>query len=129
VGYPFIVANGDRPGKWRKTLPRASRKDVDGARAPTTPVASTWWKEVSMGRRYERLTRPLIRENGALRLANWDEAVDRVAAGLSETTDRYGPASFGMFSCSKATNEMNFLAQKLARVAIGSNNVDSCNRT
>ena len=37
--------------------------------------------------------------------------------------------SFGMFSCSKATNEMNFLAQKLARQVMGSNNIDSCNRT
>jgi predicted molibdopterin-dependent oxidoreductase YjgC len=35
----------------------------------------------------------------------------------------------GLFSCSKATNEVNFMAQKLARVALGTNNVDSCNRT
>jgi formate dehydrogenase major subunit len=34
-----------------------------------------------------------------------------------------------MFSCSKATNEMNFVAQKFARVVMGSNNIDSCNRT
>ena len=36
---------------------------------------------------------------------------------------------FGMFSCSKATNEMNYTAQKFARAVMGSNNVDSCNRT
>ena len=40
-----------------------------------------------------------------------------------------GPNSFGLFSCSKATNEVNFMTQKFARVAIGTNNVDSCNRT
>ena len=40
-----------------------------------------------------------------------------------------GRTRFGMFSCSKATNEVNFLAQKFTRVAIGTNNIDSCNRT
>ena len=40
-----------------------------------------------------------------------------------------GPGAFGLFSCSKASNEMNFMMQKFARVAMGSNNVDSCNRT
>ena len=39
------------------------------------------------------------------------------------------PKSFGMFSCSKATNEMNYAAQKFARAVMGSNNIDSCNRT
>jgi formate dehydrogenase major subunit len=76
-----------------------------------------------------RLTQPLVRENGRLRPATWDEALDRAAEGFRETIDDYGPTSFGMFSCSKATNEMNFMAQKFARVVIGSNNVDSCNRT
>ena len=43
--------------------------------------------------------------------------------------DSYGPNSVGVFSCSKSTNEMNYVAQKFARVAIGTNNIDSCNRT
>jgi predicted molibdopterin-dependent oxidoreductase YjgC len=78
---------------------------------------------------YTRLTRPLVREGGELVPAGWDEALDRAAAGFRETVDKHGPQSFGMFSCSKATNEMNFLAQKFARQVIGSNNIDSCNRT
>ena len=41
----------------------------------------------------------------------------------------HGPNAFGMFSCSKTTNEMNFIAQKFTRAVMGSNNVDSCNRT
>ena len=41
----------------------------------------------------------------------------------------YGPTAFGVFSCSKATNEVNFAAQKYARTVMGSNNIDSCNRT
>ena len=49
--------------------------------------------------------------------------------GFQQSIDRHGPDSFGMFSCSKATNEVNFLAQKFTRVAIGTNNIDSCNRT
>ena len=64
-----------------------------------------------------------------LRRASWDEALDRAASGLQATIDRHGPTAFGLFSCSKATNEMNFVAQKFARAAVGSNNVDSCNRT
>ena len=80
-------------------------------------------------RRFPRLTEPLVRENGRLRPASWDEALDRAAAGLKSIVERHGPQAFGLFSCSKSTNEMNFTAQKFARVAIGSNNIDSCNRT
>jgi formate dehydrogenase (hydrogenase) len=82
-----------------------------------------------MGRRLERLTHPLVRENGGLRRASWDEALDRAAGGLRRVIDAHGGAAVGLFSCSKATNETNFVAQKLARVALGTNNIDSCNRT
>jgi len=56
------------------------------------------------------------------------EALDRAAAGFRAILP-HGADAFGMFSCSKATNEMNYTAQKFARVVMGSNNVDSCNRT
>jgi formate dehydrogenase major subunit len=79
--------------------------------------------------RYVRLTTPLVRDGGSLRPAGWDEALDRAAAGIRATLDRHGPRAFGTFSCSKTTNEMNFTAQKFARVVVGSNNIDSCNRT
>ena len=81
---------------------------------------------------YVRLTQPLIREggrHGALRPASWEEALDFTARGLKSVMEKHGGRSFGLFSCSKATNEMNFTAQKFARVVIGSNNIDSCNRT
>jgi predicted molibdopterin-dependent oxidoreductase YjgC len=85
-------------------------------------------------KRYVRLTQPLVRDGkGApLRPASWDEALALTAAGLRAARDRQvpgGPSPIGIFSCSKATNEVNFAAQKLARVALGSNNIDSCNRT
>ena len=76
-----------------------------------------------------RLTTPLIREGGRLQPAGWDEALDAVAAGFSKARDADASTSFGIFSCSKATNEMNFLAQKFARQVMRSNNIDSCNRT
>ena len=76
-----------------------------------------------------RLTEPLVRDNGRLRPASWDEALDRVAAGFAAARERGGTKSFGMFSCSKATNEMNYMAQKFTRAVMGSNNIDSCNRT
>lgn len=76
-----------------------------------------------------RLRTPLVRENGALRPASWEEAIERAARGFGEAIEKNGPRSFGMFSCSKTTNEMNYLAQKFARTVIGSNNIDSCNRT
>jgi formate dehydrogenase major subunit len=80
-----------------------------------------------MAMKYERLTTPLVREDGALRAASWDEALDRAAAGFRSALD--GDALTGVFSCSKATNELNFATQKFARVVLGTNNVDSCNRT
>ena len=78
---------------------------------------------------YPRLTEPMVRDDGELRPATWDEALDRAAAGIQATMNSYPGTAFGMFSCSKATNEMNFLAQKFSRVVLGSNNIDSCNRT
>lgn len=76
-----------------------------------------------------RLTTPLVREEGALREATWEEALERAAAGFRSTLDGHGPQAFGLFSCSKSSNELNFAAQKFARAVIGSNNIDSCNRT
>ena len=61
--------------------------------------------------------------------ASWAEALDAAAAGLAPARDLDTSKSFGMFSCSKASNEMNYLAGKFTRQVMGSNNVDSCNRT
>jgi predicted molibdopterin-dependent oxidoreductase YjgC len=72
-----------------------------------------------------RLTQPMIRRNGSLHPASWDEALDAVAQGFRDRD----PRAFGMFSCSKTTNELNYVAQKFVRTVIGSNNIDSCNRT
>lgn len=87
---------------------------------------------MSKPRPYVRLTQPMIRDHGrhgALRPAGWEEALDFSTRRLKSVIEKHGGRSFGLFSCSKATNEMNFIAQKFARVVIGSNNIDSCNRT
>jgi formate dehydrogenase major subunit len=82
-----------------------------------------------MAKTLTRLTQPMVRDNDALRPATWDEALDRAAAGISSAVAAGGPNALGIFSCSKASNEVNFMAQKFARVAVGTNNIDSCNRT
>lgn len=72
-----------------------------------------------------RLTHPLVRDgrDEPLRRASWDEALDRAAEGLGR-----GRGAFGMLACARATNETNYLAQKFARVVMGTNNVDSVDR-
>ena len=80
-------------------------------------------------RSYPRLTTPLVRVGASLEPCSWDTALDRAAEGFRRNIDAHGPNALGIFSCSKSTNEVNFLAQKLARVAFGTNNIDSCNRT
>lgn len=82
-----------------------------------------------MAKPYLRLTHPLIRRNGSLEPATWDEALDAAAAGFRRTLDAHGSESLGIFSCSRTTNEMNYLAGKMARTIFRNHNIDSCNRT
>jgi formate dehydrogenase major subunit len=71
----------------------------------------------------------MVRDGDTLRAASWEEALDRAVSGFRRVRDTHGGDALGIFSCSKASNEMNFLAQKLARVVFGTHNIDSCNRT
>jgi predicted molibdopterin-dependent oxidoreductase YjgC len=74
----------------------------------------------------ERLTKPLIRENGTFREASWDEALNVVVGRLVQIREEHGPDTIGFFSSARCTNEENFLLQRLAREVIGTNNVDHC---
>jgi len=75
-----------------------------------------------------RLTTPLLREGGRFREASWDEALERVAQRLLDIRSRYGPDSIGFIGSSKASNEEAYLTQKIARLIIGTNNVDNSSR-
>lgn len=76
----------------------------------------------------ERLRTPLVRKNGALVEASWDEALDLVAAGLKRARDTHGPDAVGFFASAKVTNEENYALGRLARAVIGTNNIDHCAR-
>jgi len=79
---------------------------------------------------YPRLTHPLVRDaSGVLRPTSWDAALDAAAEGFRRNLLQKGRTATGIFSCSKSTNEVNYLASKMARQVFGNNNVDSCNRT
>jgi len=76
----------------------------------------------------ERLTTPLIRENGKHREASWDEALDLVANRLTEIRDTHGGDSIGFLTSARVSNEENYVVQKLARAVFKTNNVDHCAR-
>ncbi len=76
----------------------------------------------------DRLTTPLIRKNGKLEPASWDEAYDYIADKLTSIKAIHGPDSISGISSARCTNEENYLMQKFFRAVIGTNNIDSCAR-
>ena len=76
----------------------------------------------------DRLTKPLIREGSGFRESSWEEALGVVSEALNAAKAKHGPDSVAFLSSAKATNEENFLMQKLARVVFGTNNIDHCAR-
>ncbi|MCI1903612.1 formate dehydrogenase subunit alpha [Enterococcus hirae] len=83
------------------------------------------YKFVSSG---DRLTTPLIKRNGEFVPATWDEALELVTKKFSELKEEYGADSLAGFSCSRSTNEDNFVFEKMVRTAFETNNVDNCAR-
>jgi predicted molibdopterin-dependent oxidoreductase YjgC len=76
----------------------------------------------------DRLTTPLIRKNGLLTPATWEEALDLTARELGRIRDSAGGQAIGVLASAKCTNEENYLLQKFARTALTTNNVDHCAR-
>lgn len=102
---------------------------------PESPVNGRWlcvkgrfgWDYIHSP---ERLTTPLIRRNGKLEPASWDEALSYVAGEFARLKVKYGgEKAFAALSSARCTNEENYLMQKFMRAVIGSNNVDHCART
>ena len=83
------------------------------------------WRHLYSGK---RLTTPLVRKDGELVPASWDEAIDLVASKMTEIKGEHGPDAFGVFSSSRSNNELNYLASRFVREVLGSSNIDSCNR-
>ena len=76
----------------------------------------------------DRLTDPLIKRNGKFEVATWDEAYDFITNKILKVRNDYGVDSIGCISSSRATNEENYLMQKMTRVALNTNNIDGCAR-
>ncbi|SNR51851.1 formate dehydrogenase subunit alpha [Halorubrum vacuolatum] len=75
----------------------------------------------------DRLTDPLIKEDGEFREATWEEAYDRIVSEMERIREEHGPDGMGFFGSSKTFNEENYLLQKIAR-RFGTNQVDNCTR-
>ncbi len=76
----------------------------------------------------KRLLHPLVRKNGRLVPATWEEALSRTAEAFKKVLERHGGSAIGLLSSAKCTNEENYLLQKLARAVLKTNNVDHCAR-
>jgi formate dehydrogenase major subunit len=76
----------------------------------------------------DRITSPLIRKNGELEKASWDEAYQYIAEKLTKIKTDFGPDAIAGISSARCTNEENYLMQKFIRVVIGTNNIDCCAR-
>lgn len=77
----------------------------------------------------ERLTTPVIRENGGFRAASWDEALELIVTKFKQIIAEHGPDAIGGVSCARSINEDSYNMQKLFRSVIGTNNIDNCART
>ncbi|MDY6916314.1 MAG: formate dehydrogenase subunit alpha [Candidatus Cloacimonadota bacterium] len=77
---------------------------------------------------HERITQPLLKEDGKLREAEWDEAIALIANKFKSIKEEYGPNSLAGLASAKVTNEENFVFQKFFRREVGTNNVDHCAR-
>jgi len=120
VGCGIKVRQGDDPGDvnfmpWGEAPVNEGRVCIKGGAA--TQVVD----------HEDRLTEPLIKEDGEFREATWEEAYSRIVSEMERIRDDYGPDAMGFFGSSKTMNEENYLLQKLAR-RYGTNNVDNCTR-
>ena len=86
------------------------------------------WNAYAFVHHPDRLTTPLIRRDGSLQPASWDEALDLVIARLRDVQEKHGADTVMFASSAKATNEENYLLMKLARAVFGTNNIDHCAR-
>ena len=109
-------------GKVVGTLPVKGHPISEGA------LCIKGWNAHAFIHHPDRLTKPLIKENGQFREATWDEAYDLIAGKFTSFRDEFGSDSLAVLSSAKCTNEENYLLQKFTRAVLGTNNVDHCAR-
>ena len=86
------------------------------------------WNLHEFVRSSDRLTKPLIKKGGQFEEVTWEEALDEVASRFGKIKEENGPNSIAFLTSAKCTNEENYLLQKIARAAVGTNHVDHCAR-
>ncbi|ELZ53872.1 formate dehydrogenase, subunit alpha [Halorubrum distributum JCM 9100] len=120
VGCGIRVLEGDEPGEMR-FMPWGDAPVNEGS------VCIKGGAATQVVDHEDRLTEPLIKEDGEFREATWSEALDRVVDEMEGIREEHGPDGMGFFGSSKTFNEENYLIQKLAR-RYGTNQVDNCTR-
>ncbi len=123
VGCSFDVWSEESPTSRRILKVEPAEGAANGV--STCIKGKFGWEYVNSS---DRLTKPLIRENGHFREAGWDEALALVARRFREIRSAHGADALAFISSSKCTNEESYLMQKLARAVVGTNNMDNCSR-
>jgi formate dehydrogenase major subunit len=121
VGCRFDVYTKD--GEFLGTRPNSDKAPINGI---STCVKGKFMHGYTNSD--DRLTQPLVKENGEFREASWDEALSRVKEGLDGIRDEHGADALGFVASSRATNEDAYVMQRFVREVIGTNNIDNCNR-
>jgi len=109
-------------GKITRTLPSKTNPVNEGK------LCIKGWNIHEFVQHPERLKKPLMRQGDTLQETSWESALDYAATELKRIKESHGPDSIAFLSSAKCTNEDNYVLQKFARAAIGTNNVDHCAR-
>jgi len=109
-------------GKLVGTLPAKNHPISEGG------LCIKGWNAHDFVNHGDRLQTPLVRKNGKLLEASWEEALSLVADKLQTIKAASGPDSVAVLSSAKCTNEENYVLQKFARAVVGTNNIDHCAR-
>ena len=72
----------------------------------------------------ERIRQPLVRRNGKLEVASWEDALEEVVRRLKQVHKAHGPSAIGVIGSNHTTNEENYLLNRFARITLGTNNLD-----
>ncbi len=101
---------------------RANNRDLSGFNNEFLCVKGRFGFDFT--RHPERLRLPLMRRNGKLQPTTWEEALEEMAARLARVREQSGPDAIGFYGSNHTTNEENYLLARIARAAIGTNNID-----